>query len=177
MKKLLLLPVMMLLFLSCEDELDKLTMFDIDNSTSFSIPATTIIDSPIAINTPEIESNSNNDFENNNSRKELIESAKLTRLQLTVDSPDNGNFDFLNEVELFISADGLTEIPLASIENIPADQLKELNLTPTSEELRPYLQADNYNVRVRAITDETIAQEYTINVNFTFFIDAEILGI
>jgi len=177
MKKLILLPIMALLFWSCEDELDKLTMFDVRNSASFSIPATTIINSPLALNTPAIESNSNNDFSNNNSRKDLIESAKLTRLTLRIDDPQGGNFDFLNDVELFVNADGLPEVLFASISDIPEDQASEIRLTPTSEELAPYLRADNYSIRVRAITDQTIAEEHTINADFTFFIDAEILGI
>lgn len=176
MKHLFLSLLAVIFFTSCEDELDKLTMFNVSNSTTFSIPATTIINTPLAINTPEIESNSNNDFSNNNSRKDLIESAKLTQLRLRVDAPNNGDFDFLNEIELFIDADGVEETLLASLKNISTNQ-QEIELESSGEELAPYLRADNYSIRVRAITDETISEEYTINADFTFFIDAEILGI
>lgn len=177
MKHLFLTLITLIFLSSCEEQLDKLTMFNVKNNTTFNVPATTIINTPLTLNTPEIESNSNNDFSNNNSRKDLIESAKLTQLRLRVNNPNDGDFDFLNEIELFINADGVEEIAFASLKNIPSDQLKEISLTPTAADLAPYLRAANYSIRVRAVTDETISEQYTINADFTFFIDAEILGI
>lgn len=179
MKTKILLIITTLLFLtSCKDELDELTMFNITNNSSFNIPATAIINTPLAINTPDIETDSNSDFENNNSRKDLIESAKLKEIILTIESPETGSFDFLDEIELFINAEGLSETRLASKFDIEENGATTLDLNVEEEtELSEYLKKDNYSIRVRAVTDKTINQEYTIKTSTTFFIDAEILGL
>lgn len=176
MKKLLLFILPILLFTNCEEELDKLTMFNVSNSTEFTVPAIPVEGVLPSLNTPAIETNSNNDFSNNNSRKDLIESAELKRLDLTIIS-DNGNFNFLNEVELFIKTDNTEEIPIASLTEIPPTNLKTISLSTTDADLSPYLKANTYNVRVRAITDETTTEEIKIKADFTFFVDAKILGI
>ncbi len=163
---------------SCEEELDRFTMFDVDNETSFTIPATTVLETPFAIRTPEIQSDADNDFENNNSSRDRIESAKLRRLDLSIQSPDTGNFDFLNEIELFINAEGLPEALLASKTDIEENGSKILVLDVQGEtEFEAYLRKANYSIRVRAVTDQTINEDYDIKVNTTFFIDAKILGI
>jgi len=169
-------------FISCEKTiekaLDRFTMFEVDNESSFTIASTTVLNTPFALSTPEIQSDSNNDFENNNSRKNLIESAKLKKLNLSIQSPDTGNFDFLNEIELFINAEGLPEALLASKKEIPENGSRTLALdTEVDTEFAEYLKKDGYNIRVRALTDKTINEDYEVKVNTVFFIDAKILGI
>lgn len=176
MKKILLL-LMTVCLISCEEALDKLTMFDVKNTTEFTIPSTTIIDLPFALPTPEVDAESNQDFSNNNSRKDLIESAILTRLNLTIDAPADANFDFLNKVEIFINAEGLDEVRIASIDDIPENGSASLDLMTEDTELREYLKKDRYSLNIRATMDKTINESYTIKVANTIFIDAKILGI
>ncbi|WP_010520851.1 hypothetical protein [Aquimarina agarivorans] len=173
-----LLLVVGLLSFSCEEVLDRFTKFEINNESSFTIAATTLIDTPVALNTPEIESNENNEFSNNNSRKDLIESAKIRRMELAIESPAEGSFNFLNEIELFINAEGLEETRIASKFDIENTDSKTLMLDVDSDtELSQYLKKDKYSIRVRAVTDQTINEDYEIKVNSKFFIDAEVLGI
>ena len=121
--------------------------------------------------------NSEQEFDNNNSRKDLIESAKLTKLTLNIKSPDSGNFDFLNEIKIFIDADDLDKVLIASISDIPATQLTVLELEVESTELASYLKKDSYNMSFEVIVDQTIETEYTIEADSDIFIDAKILGI
>ena len=172
-----LLAFFTLISFSCEDELDRLTKFTITSKSTFTLPATTVVDIPLAIGTPEVPVNNEQEFDNNNSRTDLIESAKLTSLVLNITSPDDGNFDFLNEIEIIIDAEGLDEQVIASRTEIPEDQSTSIELNVKETELRPYLQNDSYSLRVRAKVDKTINSEYKIESTSRIFIDAEILGI
>jgi len=164
-------------FTACEEDLDKFTMFTISDQTDFLIPSTTVIDLPIAFATPEALVNSTKEFDNNNSRKDLIEKARLTKLILNLKSPESGNFDFLNEVIIYINAEGLEKVKIASITDIPETQLKQLILNTEEIELRPYLQKDSYSLSIDTKIDKTIESDYTIEVDSDIFIDAKILGI
>lgn len=177
-KTFILTAILCVFSISCsEDILDRFTMFNITNTTNFSIPPTAGISLLPSIDTPEIQSDSNNQFENNNSRKDLIESAKLTSLTLEIEAPESQDFDFLNAIEIFISSENLEERLIASLTDIPENQSNTLNLEVVDVELASYLRADTYNLRVSARTDKTIASETSIKVTSNFFIDAKILGI
>ncbi len=181
MKKISQLSFLMFLLIavsSCEDELDKFTQFTVKDSSEVVVPATTLIlDAPLTLPTPNIEVNLNEQFENNNSRKDLIESAKLTKMTLILNSPDNGSFDFLNKVELFIDVEGKDRILLASVSDIPENGLKSVSMVVSEAELREYINKDSYTVNGTVSVDKTIESEYTIEIASEFFIDAKIFGI
>lgn len=181
MKKFTQLSMVLLLLtsvLSCEDELDKLTQFTVKDSSEVVIPATTLIlDSPLTLPTPNIEIDLDEQFENNNSRKDLIESVKLTKMTLIVKSPDNGSFDFLNKVELFINVEGEGRVLLASVMDIPNDGLRTIAMVVTDTELREYFNKENYTVSGAVTVDKTVESEYTLEIASEFFVDAKIFGI
>jgi hypothetical protein len=76
-KKTLAITLLILTFISC-DKIDELTKFDIDYTTNFTIQATTLLGTPFDIVTPETTTNSESEFENNNTNSNLVESVKLT---------------------------------------------------------------------------------------------------
>ncbi|WP_246848982.1 hypothetical protein [Aquimarina sp. U1-2] len=165
------------IFLSCEDELNRLTVFEVDDTTEFTIPSSTIIEIPDNIGTPSITTNSQSEFENNNTNSNAIESVTLKSLRLTIQSPEDGNFNFLQEVHIFIKADGLEEQELAFAENIENTNANVLDLQTTGVELKEYVKRDSYSLRINTTTDETINQNHDIQVYSVFRVDAEILGI
>jgi hypothetical protein len=164
------------LLLSCE-AIDELTKFDLDIQTSVSIPATTLIDIPFDVLTPDVTTNSQSTFENNNTNRDLIESIKLTRMQLSITSPDDGNFNFIREIRIFIEADGLEEIEIANALDLENTNSNTLLLQSERQELREYLIKDSYQLRIQTITDETINQTHNITVDSKFRVDANILGV
>jgi hypothetical protein len=176
MKKLLLL-VLITGFINC-DKIDRLfTHFEIQNESEFTVASTTIINSPISFDTPDVTTNSSSEFSNNNTNADLVESVKLKSLILSIISPSDADFNFLKSVRIYISADGLEEVELANLEDIENDNLSILNMNTTGVELREYVKRDSYSLRVSTITDETIAQDHQIKANAIFNVDAEILGI
>lgn len=175
MKKLLLLNFL-ILFFQC-DELDKLTHFNIDNKSEFTIESTTIIDNPFDIYTPDITTNSSTEFSNNDTRADLIESIKLKSLRLNIKSPADGNFNFLKSVNIYINATDLDEVEIANIEDLTDDDLSTLNLHTINTELKDYLKKDSYTLRVKTVTDQVISEDYVIEADATFRVDAKVLGL
>lgn len=161
---------------SCEDTLDRLTQFTISDSSEVVIPEIPIVLSTPLL-TPDIEINLSEQFENNNSRKDLIESAKLTKMTLIIKSPDGANFDFLNKVELFIEVEGEDSVLLASVTDIPEDGLRSIPMVVTDIELKQYLNKDTQTISGTIVVDKSTDAEITVEIASEFFIDAKILGI
>ena len=59
---------------------------------------------PFDVLTPDIETNSDSEFEVNDTRKDLIEEIKLTELKFKIISPDDTDFSFFESLEVYISA-------------------------------------------------------------------------
>ncbi len=163
-------------FFSCK-EIDKLTQFNLDMETTVTINAGLPVNVPFDIPTPPIPTQSTQTFENNNTSKDLIEQAKLKMMKLSVMTPANGNFDFIKDLEVYISADGLPEKKIAWVYDHPNDGQNILNLETTTIDLKDYVKKDEISIRVRTVTDEILTQDYQIKIEYTFFIDAEILGV
>lgn len=175
-KKLIFLSVIMTLVFSC-DKIDELTKFDVEYTTSFTVPSSSLIDLPLDITTPETTTNSESTFENNDTRSDLVESVKLTELRLDLITPSDGDFNFLNEIEIFISAEDLPEVLIASRVDIPANSSRSIELEIENTELKEYIKKETYTLRTRTLTDETINEDHQIDVFTKFRVDAEILGI
>ena len=161
---------------SC-DKLDELTKFDIAYNQRVTIPSSTGIDLPFDIITPEIETNSESKFEVNDTRKDLVEEIRLTELEMVIISPTEADFSFLNSVEVYISADGLEEILVASLDEVPDNAGNTILLNTADVDLKEYIKKDAFSLRLNTVTDELMSSNHEIDVNSTFFVDAKILGL
>ena len=164
------------LFVSC-DKLDELTKFNMEYSQRATIPSSAGINLPFDIFTPEMETNSESKFAVNDTRKDLIEEIILTELELVVIAPDTADFSFLNSIEVFISADGLEEIQIASLSDVPENSGNRINLNTSDIDLKEYIKKDEFSLRLNTVTDELMSTDHELEVNSTFFVDAKILGL
>lgn len=161
---------------SC-DKLDELTKFDITYNSTVEIKATANLNLPFDIFTPDIETNSESEFEVNDTRKDLIEEIRLKQLELTITSPDDQNFSFLESIRVYIAAEGLPEIQIASKEDINSAVENILELDIEDIDIQEYIKKDNFNLRLNTVTDEVLTNDVIMNVKSVFFVDAKILGI
>jgi len=176
MRNSILILSILFLTISC-DKIDELTKFNLNYKSSVVIPASTGIDLPFDVFTPEMETDSESQFEVNDTRKDLIEEIKLTELNLVITSPDNADFSFLNSIEVYIAADGLEEIKIAEKEEVDENAGNTLDVDVFDVDLKEYIKKDNFNLRLKTVTDEVISTDHQIEVNSTFFVDAKILGL
>lgn len=168
--------LLLLLSVSCK-KVDELTQFELDYTTEITIPSSSGLNLPFNIFTPDMETNSNTEFEINDTRKDKVEFISLRKLQLVLKTPASSDFGFLKSIEIYIDASGLAEKRIAFDTDISSTIGKILNLEVTDDNLRDYIIQDEFSLRVKTITDELISQDHVIDVNSTFFVDAKILSV
>lgn len=105
---------------SCEktkDTINEATEFNIDYSTSLSIPSTSVsVSVPADFTTPEISTQSVSKFASEKTTQELIDEIKLTRFNI---SNPSGNLDFLDSVSIYIKTGSVGDILVATKSKIP----------------------------------------------------------
>ena len=114
-------------------------------------------------------------FEINDTRKDLVEEIILTKLALRLEQPEGADFSFLESINVFIKADGLSEIKIAWKENVNSEDAY-VNLETTNKDIKEYIKKDEFSLRVNAVTDEFLTSDHHINIHSVFFVDAKILG-
>lgn len=171
MKKLLFAALLIIPLTSCKK---KLTQFYIDYDSSVTISSTVGQLVPFSLATPEVETNSEYEFESNNTRKDHIRSIHLNELVLSITDPDNETFSFLNSVEIFISSPMHSERKVAFKEEIPSNVGSTLTCEIVNVDLQEFIKDDRFTLRIRTVTDETIPEDVDVNVYTKFFVDAKI---
>lgn len=158
-------------------KIDELTKFNMDYDQTVTIPSSTGVNLPFDMFTPDTETNSETEFSVNDTRKDLIEEIKLTRLELSINSPGEADFSFLNSIEVFLSAEGLDEIKIAYLNEVQENVGNGLSLDTSDIDLKEYIKKDKFYLRLKTVTDEVMSKDHEIDVKSTFFVDAKILGI
>ncbi len=156
------------------DKLNELITFNIYNETEITIPSQSGISLPLIIRSPEIKTSSEQSFKNNNTKAELVETAHLSELQLSIVAPEKQNFNFLNEITIYIKDANGNEEPVAFRKNIPEDGSTVIKLETTGTNLKPYIQQENYSIRTDVKTDQIVNHEVKIKINMTFRVKAKV---
>lgn len=172
----LLLPVLLLLMATGCKKIDRLTQFEMALDNSVVIPSSTGVNLPLNLLTPEVETNSQQTLESNDTRKDLIEEIHLDNLTLTITSPSNGSFSFLRSIGIYISADGLPETSIAWKDSVPPSSGNTLQLDVSGNELKEYIKKDRYTLRVTTVTDELLSTDQHIDIHSVFFVNAKLIG-
>ncbi len=161
-------------FSACSKIEDLLT-FNIDNSVSFAVPSATGVNLPFTIPTPDVTSNSESAFANNNTRADLVKNVSLEKLDLKITSPSGKTFSFLKSISISISADGLPTKEIAFINDIPTSAGNSISLETTSEDLDEYIKKPTYNISTEVVLRETFFQDVDIDADLSFKITADLL--
>jgi hypothetical protein len=177
MKKII-VPVFSLLivFASCK-KLKELTQFDLNYNTETTIKAGVATALPFDVFTPDVTTETQSEFGGHKTAKNLIESIKLKKMILTITSPSGRRFDFLKDMEIYLSADGEEETLIAEKYNIPETIGNELQLDLGTTDLKNYLTKDKYKLRLKVTTDKVINEDINVSIASTFRVDANILGL
>lgn len=160
--------------ISCK-KIGKLKEFDLHYSQEVTIPsAGAIIPLPFDMVTPEITTNTQQDYKNEGTTSKLIECVTLKDLTLTAKSPTSGNFDFLKSIEIYLASPNHDEVLVASKYDIPETGLTSLSLDTYSTDLKGYMQDDSFSLRFKISTDRTVAYDLTIQSDETFHVKARL---
>jgi len=162
-------------FSACEQ--DGLSVsFDVDYNTDFTIESALITDIgvPVDVTSPAVNTNSSETFTSNNTQLDKVEKAELTALSLTITAPDGQTFSFLNEVNLYIQGQGLSEELLASRTDVDVTS-NTLVMDVESTDIAAHVKSGEFTVRANVTTDETVAEDVDVDAAMTVKITAKAL--
>ena len=128
------------------------------------------------MNTPQTTTNAEQKFSINDTRKDMIEEIYLEEVILNLKSPSGEDFSFLEDITIYINADGLPERELAWKRPVPDNTGSVLTLDVSKTDAQEYIKKDQFSLRCNTITDELLTSDHEINIATTFYIDAKILG-
>ena len=174
MKYIISLLVVLYCLSGCK-KIDKLTQFEIEYEQGFVFNSSSPVSAPFNISMPPQETNSSAEFEEEDTRKDKIQEITLKKMYIEIIDPPNKSMRFLNEIEVYIKADGLAEISLASRLSIPNSIGSYLELDVSNENFQEYIKKDKFSIRLRTIYDEYVLEDLDAKCVMTFFVDAKVI--
>lgn len=165
----------LLLAFGCKKINDLLT-FQVSDSSSFQIPATSVIPTTLlSLPGVTLNSNSSSTYANNNTSADYVQDVTLDRLALTVTDPTSQNFDFLKTISIYISSDaaGTNKTLLASLSPVPTGQTT-INLTPSGNKFDLYLSGGSYTLFTELTLAQPVRQNTTIRADTRFNVKAKL---
>lgn len=160
-------------FVSC-NQFESFTNFTLKYEQDVKVESSTGINLPFNIATPQTETNAETEFESNDTEKKFIKSISLDSLILTLFDPPNEDFSFLEEIAIFINADGLGEQRIAWKSPVPDANSHRLILDCTDEDLQEYIKKDKFSLRLKVITDELITRDHYFKIRSAYSVSAKL---
>jgi hypothetical protein len=153
--------------------IDKLTQFNVDYSTTFSVPATSTLGLPIDLGGSDVTTNSEQTFNNNNTSGDHIKEIHLSSLKLTITTPGQ-NFSFLKSATIYIQASGLPKVQVASIDNNTSTS-NVIDLSTTSADLKDYVIKPSFTISENVTTKSVTTDAIDIKADAQFLVQGKIL--
>ena len=157
-------------------KIEDLLTFQVNDSSSFVVPAsslltTTVLSLPVAT----VNSSSSGAYSANNTNADHVQDVTLDRLALTVTDPAGQNFDFLKSVKIYIASDnsGTNKTLLASLSPVPTGQTT-INLMPSGAKLDVYLRSGSYSLFTDIEMAQSVRQNTTIRADSRFNVKAKL---
>jgi hypothetical protein len=123
----------------------------------------------------EVDLTESQELQNQGVTKEQIDSVKLTSLSLTVVSPSQGDFTFLDRVEFFVEAPGVEKKRIASGGPFAAgDSMVDLALDDV--ELKPYVVSEKLTITTDARGNRP-SEATTVEAQLDLLVDVNIGGV
>jgi hypothetical protein len=109
----------------------------------------------------------------NNIKYSDVEKIEVTGAEFSIVSPAGDNFDAIDTVYTYMSASGLTEMPIAYYERIPRGK-STLKLNPVATDVKNYLNQTTVSLRIEGYTNSPIAFRDSVAAKLTFKISTKI---
>lgn len=154
--------------LSCKK--NKVTEFDIDYSTTLSIPSSSItVNVPADFNTPEINTDSKNKFISEKTVQNLVDEIKMTRFDLSVAS---GNLNFLKSLNIYLKTSGLGDVLIATKTVIPQN-VSSFGMDLQDVNVKEYIFNDKIQFRVTVTIQTGLTATQQLKMDQTVHVKAK----
>ncbi len=175
MKKLILIVFLTgFLFNSC-DVIDDVTVFNIDLNSNFNIDANTVANTSYIIGLEIPTGDITTVLENNNTHADLVDEINITNCIMNITSPNGGTFEFLEQITVFVNADGLAEKRIAWSDNLNSNNNITLILDAETN-LKDYLTSNNLSIRIEGVNNQDLTENYHVDLDMSFVVNAQLLG-
>ena len=158
---------------SCK-KIEELTQFDIGYKSKVVVSPSFGVNAPFEILTPDISTNSESEFSSRGTGKDYIDKINLSSMVMKITAPTSQRFDFLKSIEISISASGLSDLKIAQKLDIPDSVGNEVALDVMENDIAEYIKKDKFRLKVKVVSDKTIANEVQIDVNSVFRVKAKL---
>lgn len=173
MKKILgvlIISSLVALNLSCKK--DKPTEFDIDYTSTLTIPSTSItVNVPADFDSPEIPTNSKDKFTSEKTVQNLVDEIRLTKFDLSV---ANGNLNFLKSLSIYLKTSGLGDVLIASKTSIPQG-VSSLAMDLQDVNIKEYIFKDKIQFRVNVTIQTGLAATQQLKMDQTVHVKAKLV--
>lgn len=138
--------------ISCKK--NKITEFDIDYSSTLTIPSSSItVNVPADFTTPDINTDSKNKFTSEKTVQNLVDEIKMTKFDLSV---ANGNLNFLKSLSVYIKTSDLGDVLIATKTSIPQN-VSSFGMDLQDVNIKEYIFNDKIQFRVTVTIQTALA--------------------
>lgn len=158
-------------FTSC-DKLEDLLKIPITITDEFTVPAGSGLGVLLEPLTGDAETNIEESLSSNDSRKDKIKTIELRELTLNIKTSGE-DFSFVDDIEIYLNAEGQTEKLIAWKNDISASS-SSVTLDNISDDLAAYIKADKVSFRAKFENKELVLSNIRVEVVSKFWITADI---
>jgi hypothetical protein len=167
-----LLCITLFLF-SCAKEKESST-FSYDFEDQFAFPATSTVNIAINRYSGNQSTDSENKFEDNDTKAELVQYINVDGISLGLLSPSTESFDFAKSIKIYIDAAGVDETLIASFTDIPEESSRALDLNVVDSDFQEFLKQDQIVFRINIENRRTVPQDITLKLDASFDARADV---
>lgn len=160
-------------FTSC-DVLDDISQFSYSLENTVTIEPIATAGNTIEIISDNTPTNTTSTLDSYNTQENLVNQIYLSNCMIQVTNPNDGDFSFLSDINIYIQVSGLPDKRIAWSDTIPNE--RNLELITTEDDLKEYLFNDNYTLRIIATNDEVTTSTYEVTIHSSFDINAQFIG-
>ena len=150
------------------------TRFVIHEPINFTISSLIGLNLPFQIPFADIFLDLSSTSENTNPHIGLIRNINLRNFILSISSPQGQTFNFLKDIEVYISTDVLPEIKLAHHYNVDNSIGSVLPLVTEGGVLDDYLKSESFDLRLELVADQLIFTDLVIDGEWV--LDVELIN-
>ncbi|HEY4652059.1 MAG TPA: hypothetical protein VIG72_11630 [Pontibacter sp.] len=164
------LLLMLVAAVAC-DSLDEQFTFYLNRERELVIAPNIAAGKPTELAPITILTRADTTFRSHRTRAELVKEITLDKFVLSIKDSSGTDFDFLERVEVFMSADTLAEVRVAYLEDVPANDTTlnfAINLNLTNARVDDFLKGEKYTIRTRAVLRKSVTKDVKVTANARF---------
>ncbi len=158
---------------SCE-KIENAINFGFNIKGEFTLPPNIPINTPLVLPGIPMDYNSEETFEANNTRADLVKKITIDYIKMNILEPIGQDFSFVKDIEIFFDMDGVGEKLIAWKYDVDENVGTELSLDVTTDDLSAYLKADGVKMTIKVTTDKLTTQEVKMSYDIRTRVTADV---